>query len=289
METLNIKERIDDLELDENTSYSSFYLVTFDKDNLFEPIEVLPIENGSKDLAFNGSITLLTDRDGNVLRTFYKDNVKVLLVNKGDIVIEEDKEEPRKVGTKLVIDTITRYGINHFDHKLSKEEVLYDSKNNFWCEITIPNTESNLLLIKKSNRNGRTSKLYSLDRKEYITPDFYGLEPVVNRGKTVFKYKDFVKSNETINDKPMISSFEGFIDENGIFADQIYFDHSNKVKDVALNDHDNFLQYRALKRLLAIELDAAVEERIDKIHLKRSKIRRMEHDFIYEKKDSSNC
>jgi hypothetical protein len=275
MDKMKIKQRIDELALDDNV-YSNFYLVCFDGDNLDEPNEVYPIENNSKNISFDGRKTLLTDKDGNVLRIFYRDYISILLVNKEDIIIKEDKDITRRNRTTRVTDNITRYNLSTYEHKLYQTEVLFNSQKESLFKVEVPDTKSNIILLRTTNGIKTRARLYSLDIKEYITPDFNDLESLISDGKTIFKFKDDISSKETIHGEPFKSKIIGFVDERGRFADGILFEFKNEVRETSLNEHPLFLQYKSLKHYLSIELDEEVEKEINKMHSQNSQLKRLE-------------
>ena len=52
----------------------------------------------------------------------------------------------------------------------------------------------------------------------------------------------------------------GFISSDGKFHNQIYDYVIHDIKEVELNNHQNFMQYKALKRYISHELDEKIEQ-----------------------------
>lgn len=275
MKINKIKQRIDDLKEDNYL----FYLTEcrFENGSLEEIIETIALEEGKNELIISSPYsTLLTDKEGNVLKDLSEGNseksYEIINVKGNDIIITDYQYNQGKNGKPI----LKKIRVSKYILENGKLKVQLELQKEPNCTgINIKVVDDDTLLIEVKTRTKREAFLYSISKKEEITPVFSKLEETEN--KNIFRFTDTVESNETIDGKKERANIIGFITKDGVFGDEIFDETINDKRQIDLNTHPDFMQYRSLRHMLSIKLDSIVEEKINKKHSQNQIIKGMEY------------
>lgn len=268
MATEDIKNKIKNL--DQNTV---FFLVKLDSDS--NSADIIKLEDTNKEFVLESDYLLINNK-GKLLKTLIDSSNRVKysidFVKGNTIIISKNVIRPRKIGPVYKKEKTTIYTLKD-ELKEKKTFINTDEEHIESVEFASP-TNDDILIVRMTSNEEKQAYLYSISKDEAITPKFTSIESLGDN-KT-FKYTDTVKSNETINGEKEKTNIIGFININGFFLNEIYDESINSTRKIELNSHSNFIQYNALKRLIARELDKKVEKEVEQYHCKNQTLKRLE-------------
>ena len=270
-----VKERYDELkEMGFNNNNSSFILCDCERDyeEKFILNEIIPLENGLKDILIDRENLVLTDIEGNVLLLFGDWEVnhnKIEYVNGKDILISgfiySTPEDLRK--REYVI-----FEHYHFGKELRKAKTLYDIPEGTLCKFEFLNDDT--LLLEKIKDNVMTSRLYSLSKKDFVSPTVSKMEQISDK---LLKFTDDIPSTVDIEGKKCYSSIIGFITVDGKLYNGVYDELSNKEIECELNSKPNFEEYDELRKSIQEKLDQKALKEANKQVTKNFILRKLEN------------
>lgn len=242
------------------------------KNNKYILKDIIPLSNYIGNIKINRNNVLLTDTDGNILCNFdaiKKNETAIEYVNENDIFISDYITYSLNFVFKKLYKSLNHY---NYDKSFEKVYTLFDENSGQVNKFDLINLDTFLI---GTNKDLKTSaRLYSISKKDFITPSFRRLEEVEKTNCKIFKYTDTISSSITINDIGFSSSIIGFITANGKFYDGVYDELSNKEIECELNNKPNFEEYNELKKMIRGKLNEKVVKDSNK---------RMTKDFIIKK------
>lgn len=280
-----IKERIEDEYLEEEKdSFSPFYLVEVYKNekNEVEINEILSLEKNTDEIELSNN-QLIVDRDGNILiDNFYNGDIikaSIMVVDSNSIIERIQKQRKRNGEKKLDTICLSHYVYtsnmlklcNHLCHETEGERLIKAFR---------PSLESDVIYVNKIwgfwDEIKKDASLYSVKRKDYITPKFEELELVEGSNGKLFKFRDTIKSTEKVDGEAISTALVGFINNEGLFSQEIYDERDNKVRVVDLNSHPETMQYKSLKKALIWHLNNEAQEINEKEKEKQDALKTLE-------------
>lgn len=254
MKIKGVYERI----IDSDINITKFYLVNgVMNDSDLSILEVLPIEDNTLNMDIEDDNLFLTDIYGNVLLdqvdSFH--NYTIVYSSGNDILISKNKIEFRKKGTSNKIEELSHYSYNDIDRHLMLKHK-FNSLNKK-ISVSLVSSVNDILLFEEKEGKKNSASLYSVKLNEFITPSFNELVKVDD---DIYRFKDIIDSNNLYKGNKESGIIVGFISSDGKFYNQIYDYVIHDIKEVELNNHQNFMQYKALKRYISHELDEKIEQ-----------------------------
>lgn len=266
--------------------YSKFCLVHYledDETGKITIIGVLPIKNGVNDIRSSQEEkrgkAAITDRSGRILIPFnsYDDNkyYTILYAKDGNIL----------TGYSFRNEMVSIFYDEGYDEKRKEKQgfntrclCVYhkDVKDSLQSKIIFPCEGKDTFIINTINDGKYASRLYSLEKKKYISPTFSLLAEEVETDGEVLLFSQNVESDETYDYERAKSSFIGFITIDGKFADEIYDEHEGEVISVDFNNDDEFRQYEGYKNNLKERLNCDIR----KLNTQEEKLENLEKKVL---------
>lgn len=259
---------------------SSFVLCECIKNkDKYELKTIIPLENNMNNVVIDRDNLILTDTQGEVLTKFDSSSFKKIAieyVNDNDILLSNYEIIRPNFVPKRLYENIRHY---HYDKTFNLENILYDNKDGKLEKFANINNDS--FLIKKNKNFEKSSSIYSIKQKRFVTPSFPVLEPVENTSYTIFKFEDKVYSSLEINNIRFSSKIIGFITVDGKFYNGVYDELSNKEIECELNSKkyfkSDFVEYNELKEMIQGKLNEKVVKESNKQITKDFIIKKLEN------------
>ena len=243
-------------------------------------IDIVPVNNKIKDATISSKDMMITDKYGNVLidlRKLSYDNILINYVNDNDLIISDYSLIKPQFTFKRIYNSINHYVYDERENKLILKEQIYQSNNNKLLNFEIINDDIDNYLVETLENFKKCSRIYSVSKKEFITPTFTNLEIVENTNQRLLKYTDTVKSSLIINNISYKSNIIGFITIDGKFYNGVYDEITNKEIECDLNSKPNFEEYYSLRKMIQGKLNEKVVKESNKQTTKDFIIKKLEN------------
>lgn len=260
---------------EELKEHSKFFLAKYTKHNdKVELSEVMPIDNNIDSFELEEGL-VITDANGKILIDSHScdksilvqavSNNRLLVIYRDVIYNEKEKEYYNNSAIFYEYD----------GGKLKAIETISDKQSRFDIKVIKSDDDYPILIINELNNGKKTSYLYSMKTNKRISPIVTSIA-VISAGEKLLRYTDTIKSSLRYNDEEIENTIIGFMNIDGTLKNNVFDSRINDIRNVELNTHPAFMQYRALKNAISRELDEEVEQRIEKHHLRDAAIKRLE-------------
>ena len=260
---------------EELKEHSKFFLAKYTKHNdIIELSEVMPIDNNIDPFELEEGL-VLTDANGRVLIDSHDCDKSILVQavsNNRLLVIYRDviykKKEKEYHNDQAIF-------YEYDGEKLKTIETVSDRQSRFDIKVIKSDDDYPILIINELNNGKKTSYLYSMKTNKRISPIVTSIA-VISVGDKILRYSDTIRSSIRYNDEEIENTIIGFMNIDGTLKNNVFDSRINDIRNVELNTHPAFMQYRALKNAISRELDEEVEHKIEKLHLRNAAIKRLE-------------
>ena len=270
-----VKEKFNELqEMGFNTNNSEFILCdcTRDYEEKFKVKNIIPLDNGITKIVIDRENLLITDLNGNVLLIFGDwevDHNIIEYVNNKDLLISGYiRTNPSNLDEKEYV-LLEHY---HLDKDFKNTKTLYD-----FCDGELKNFEiinDDTVLISKERDGILSSRLYSLSKKNYLTPTLSKIEQINDK---LFKFTDIIRSSIETENKRFDTSVIGFINIDGKFYNGVYDELSNREIECELNSKPDFEEYNTLREMIKGKLDEKASKELNKEMTRNCIVKKIEN------------
>ena len=269
-----IKEKFEEIKkIGFNENNSAFILCDCyrDYEDKFHLKNIIPLENKITSIEIDRENMLLTDLEGNVQVIFGDwevNNTTIEYVNNKDLIIGGHIVDSENINKREYV-LLEHY---HLDDELKCKKTLYEIGNGKLKGFELLN--DNVLLVEKEENKKDKAILYSIDKRDYISPEFTMIE---QKGNNILKFTDIIYSSIEVEDNKLSSSIIGFITTNGKFHNGVYDELSNKEIECEFNNKNNFEEYNKLKEMIQGKLDQKALKEINKLTTKEFILKKLEN------------
>lgn len=273
-----VKEKFEDQkEIGFYPNNSSFILCDYSKNNENNYVlrEIIPLGNKIGKIKLDRKNLLLTDIEGNILldfKNFHNCETAIEYVNENDILISKFITVRPNFVAKKLYNSLDHY---HYGKELEKASTLFSVDKGKLENFELINDDS--MLIETSKLFNSSYQLYSIKKKDYISPTFRKMESVPNTDDSIFKYTDVISSSLEIDNIKYSSKIIGFITSDGKFYNGVYSELTNKEIECELNSKPNFEEYYELKKMIQGKLNEKVVKESNKLVTKDFIIKKLEN------------
>lgn len=255
---------------------SSFILCDcIKKDNKYILNDIIPLDDNLCNIKIDRKDIVITNIDGIILKEFDDNDINstsIEYVNGNDLLISNYSLIHPKNILKKQYKSLKHY---YYDDELENINTIYDENEGKLNKFEFINEDT--LLIEKTKDFKKNYRLYSISKKDYISPTFRNLEIVENTKYYILKFEDVLSSSLIINDISYSSKIIGFITSYGKFYNGIYDELTNKEIECELNSKPDFHEYNDLKKMIQGKLNEKVVKDSNKLITKDFIIKKMEN------------
>lgn len=244
------------MENSKNINSRHFYVYNKENNSKRDLLDIFSKRSTALDV-ISGNRILLDDNGNNLLSLSTFNNEKcysfINCIHDNDIAISYVTINGKELG-------LYHY---HYDEK-SKKIYLVNKISDKACfaMASKDECENGSFVFDTYDANGKPKKaIYSFEKKERISPLVE--EITFSQDDSLFIFNDSVTANNNNETTNVI----GIITSDGIMHNGVFDENLGKTREIDLNSHPNYMQYEALKRTIARELD----DKEDEILVQRNK------------------
>ena len=237
---------------------------------------IIPLANKIGKIRIDRENLMITDTSGKILKKFNKDDVystTIEYVNKDDLIISNYTLIKPNYVIKNKYHRLIHY---HYDECLENVTTLYDANEDGRLE-DFELVSEDTILTKTSCNYVSCNRLYSISKKEYVSPAFRELQAVEKTNNKIFQFTDRVNSSLVVDGISYSSKIIGFITVDGKFYNGVYDELSNKEIECELNSKQDFEEYYQLKSMIQGKLNEKVVKESNKKVTRNFIIKKLEN------------
>lgn len=210
----------------------------------------------------NGSISFITDKNGNIIYDLSKKTTNNKFSIERYIIEYIDKDNMILSSIKNTTGEVYQMEYIHYVKNNIQRRNIFDHRKGGTLEyIEIPNPKKKTAIIKRKNLIGaeEDTRLFSIERGKFISPSLSNISKIKDIDD-VLRFDDVIYSNKEIDKRKYSTTITGYITLDGIMNNKVYDSEIDKIRDISTKEGRLMEGYKIFRNKVKNELDYKFEE-----------------------------